>query len=156
VVLRPRLSPAPATLHVETAPPGATVTLAGQVLGTSPLTVQAPVARDAELTLGKPGYEATRLKVELRAGEQTEVVRELKELQKFGVVLVVVNGAATWGYVWFKGKNLGQNYTMANGPTRFTLPVGRHQIQIAHPKAPSKLVTIDVAERGPTRVTVTL
>jgi hypothetical protein len=58
--------------------------------------------------------------------------------------------------VWFKGKNLGQNYTMANGPTRFTLPVGRQQLQIVHPKAPPKIVTVDVAEHGPTKLTVTL
>jgi serine/threonine protein kinase len=156
VVLRPRLSPAPAMLHVETAPPGATATLAGQVIGTTPLTTAAAVGHDTELMLSKTGHESVRLKIDLRAGEQTDVVRELKELQKFGVVLVVVNGAATWGYVWFKGKNLGQNYTIANGQTPFTLPIGRQQLQIAHPKAPPKIVTVDVAERGPTRLIVTL
>jgi len=97
-----------------------------------------------------------KLKVDLPAGEQTDVARELKELQKYGVVLVVVNGAAEWGYVWFKGKNLGQNYTMAGGQTPFKLPVGRQQLRIAHPKAEPRDVAVDVLERGPTRVTVTL
>jgi tRNA A-37 threonylcarbamoyl transferase component Bud32 len=156
VVLRPRLLPAPAVLHVETTPPGATVTLAEQPLGTTPLTKPAAVAKDAELALAKPGYEPIKVKIDLLAGEQTNVVRELKELQKFGVVVVLVSGSAEWGYVWFKGKNLGQNYTMAGGQTQFRLPVGRQQLRIAHPKTASKTVAVDVVEQGPTRVVVTL
>jgi hypothetical protein len=84
------------------------------------------------------------------------VVRELKELQKFGSVIVQVGGAADWGYVFFKGKNLGQNYTMAGGQTPFKLPVGKQQLEIAHPKAGSKTVTVEVTEHGQTRVTVPL
>jgi hypothetical protein len=143
-------------LHVETTPPGATVTLGDQPLGVTPLTRPAAVAHGAELALAKPGYEPVRLKVDLLAGEDTHVARELKELQRYGVVLVVVNGAAEWGYVWFKGKNLGQNYTIAGGQTPFKLPVGRQQLRIAHPKATEKVVTVDVGEHGPTRLTVTL
>jgi len=156
VVLRPRLVPAPAILSVETVPPGATITLAGQMLGTAPLTQEVAVAHDVELVVGKPGFEPAKLKIDLRAGELTHVTRELKELQKFGVVLVSVTGAANWGYVWFRGKNLGQNYTMASGQTPFVLPVGRQLLRIAHPKAPPKLVTVDVVERGPTRLNVPL
>jgi serine/threonine protein kinase len=156
VVLRPRLVSAPAVLQVETTPPGAAIALAGQALGASPMTTQTSVARAADLVLTKPGYESVKLKIDLRAGEQTRVVRELKELQKFGVVLVEVNGAASWGYVWWRGRNLGQNYTMASGQTPFRLPIGSQQLRIAHPKAPPKIVTVDVAEHGPTRLTVTL
>jgi hypothetical protein len=156
IVLRPRLFPAPATLHVETTPPGAQVTLADQPIGTTPLTKPVGVAKGAELAISRSGYEPIKLKVDLRAGEQADVVRELKELQKFGVVIVVVSGAAEWGYVWFKGKNLGQNYTMAGGQTPFKLPVGRQQLEIAHPKAGSKVVTVEVTEHGPEHVAVTL
>ncbi|HEU4732010.1 MAG TPA: serine/threonine-protein kinase [Kofleriaceae bacterium] len=156
LVVHPRLTPAPAVLHVETTPPGATVSLGDQPIGTTPLTRPVAVARSVELTIAKGGYEPIRQKLELRAGEQTSVTRELKELQKFGFVIVQVTGAAEWGYVWFKGKNLGQNYTMAGGPTRFTLPVGRQQLQISHPKAGSTTVTVDVAEHGQARVSVTL
>jgi hypothetical protein len=156
VVLRPRLLPAPAMLHVETTPPGAAVTLADQALGTTPLTKPVAVAQDAELAIAKLGYEPIKLKIDLPAGEQTNVVRELKELQKFGVVLVFVSGSAEWGYVWWKGKNLGQNYTMAGGQTPFKLPIGRQQLKVAHPKTASKIVTVDVVEQGTTPVTVTL
>jgi len=47
---------------------------------------------------------------------------------------------------------------MANGQTPFSLPVGRQQLQITHPKAQPKLVPVEVheRERGPTHVTVTL
>jgi serine/threonine protein kinase len=156
MVLRPRLVHAPPILHVETTPPGANVTLAGQSIGATPLTTEAAVGRDTELALSKPGFEPIRMKIGLVAGEQTDVVREMKELQKFGVVLVDINGAASWGYVWFKGKNLGQNYTMANGQTPFNLPIGRQQLQITHPKAQPKLVPVQVREGAPTHVTVTL
>jgi len=156
VVVRPRLVPAPATLHVETTPPGALVALADQPLGTTPFTRPVEVAHNAELAITKTGYEPQKLKVDLPAGEQTNVVRELKELQKFGVVLVGVNGAAEWGYVWWKGKNLGQNYTMAGGQTQFKLPVGRQELTITHPKTASQRVTVDVTEQTPARLTVTL
>ena len=156
IVLRPRLTPAPAMLHVETTPPGAQVVLDEQPIGMTPLTKPAGVSPGAELVISRAGYEPLRLKVELKAGEQTDVVRELKELQKFGTVLVSVGGAAEWGYVWFKGKNLGQNYTMAGGQTPFKLPIGRQQLQIAHPKAGSKTVTVDVSEQSPSKISVTL
>jgi len=156
VVVRPHLTPAPAALHVETTPPGASVALAGQLLGATPLTRALPPARGAELVIARPGYEQIRLTIELAAGEQTSVTRELRELQKFGVVLVQIGGAADWGYVWYRGRNLGQNYTMAGGQTPFKLPVGRQQLRIEHPRAPPKAVTVEVVEQGPTRVTVTL
>jgi serine/threonine protein kinase len=156
VVVRPRLLPAPATLQIVTTPPGATVMLGEQLLGATPLSKPVAAAEAAELAISKTGYEPLRLRVDLRAGEQTSVVRELKELQKFGVVLVVVNGAAEWGYVWFKNRNLGQNYTIAGGQTPFKLPVGRQQLRIEHPKAPPKYVTVEVPEHGERRITVTL
>ena len=157
VVVRQPLSPAPARLHVATVPAGATVLLGSQRLGTTPLTThEVPVGHDLELALLRPGFEAVRLKIDLRAGEQTEVLRDLKELQKFGVVQVSVTGAATWGYVWFRGKNLGQNYTIAGGQTQFMLPVGRQELRIEHPRAPPKVVKVDVTERTTTRVNVPL
>jgi hypothetical protein len=156
IVVRPRLLPAPATLHVETTPPGALVALADQPLGTTPFTKPVDVARNAELAITKTGYEPIKLKIDLPAGEQTTVVRELKELQKFGVVLVGVNGSAEWGYVWWKGKNLGQNYTMAGGQTPFKLPVGRQELTITHPRLASQRVTVDITEQTPARLTVTL
>ena len=156
VVVRPRLPPAPATLHVETTPPGALVALAEQPLGTTPFTRSVEVVRGAELAITRAGYEPIKLKIDLSAGEETRVVRELKELQKYGVVLVVVNGAAEWGYVWWKGKNLGQNYTMAGGQTPFKLPVGRQELTITHPRTASQHVTVDVSEQAPARLTVTL
>ncbi|HET7504892.1 MAG TPA: serine/threonine-protein kinase [Kofleriaceae bacterium] len=156
LVVHPRLSPAPAVLHVATTPPGATVTLDEQPIGTTPLTRPVGMARSVALAITRSGYEPIHQKVELRAGEQSDVVRDLKELQKFGVVVVQVTGAAEWGYVWFKGKNLGQNYTMAGGQTRFKLPVGRQQLQISHPKAGATSVIVDVVDSGESRVSVAL
>jgi serine/threonine protein kinase len=156
IVLRPRLTPAPATLRIDTSPSAAQVVLGDQPIGVTPLIKQVPVATAADLTITHAGFEPIRMRVDLRAGEETHVARELREVQKYGTVVVVVGGAAEWGYVWFKGKNLGQNYTMAGGQTAFKLPVGHQILQIAHPKAGSKTVTVDVDEHGPAKVTVTL
>jgi hypothetical protein len=156
VLLRPRLQQAAPILHVETTPPGAAVTLGSQILGTTPLTKPVAVAQGAELAITKPGFESVRLKVDLRAGEQTDVTRALKETPKFGVVTVIVSGAANWGYVWFKGRNLGQNYTMAGGTMEFHLPVGRQRLRITHPLAQPKDVIVDISEHAPARVNVPL
>jgi tRNA A-37 threonylcarbamoyl transferase component Bud32 len=156
VLLRQRLTPAPAELQVETTPPGAAVVLAGQPLGTTPLSRAVAVAHGAELAITKPGYDPIKLKVELAAGEQTRVVRDLREQQKYGTVVVVISGAAEWGYVWFRGKNLGQNYTMAGGLTEFRLPVGRQQLRIEHPQATARTLTVEVTEHGAVRVPVAL
>jgi hypothetical protein len=143
-------------LHVDTTPAGATVMLGSQLLGTTPLTKPVGVAQNAEVAIAKPGYESVKLKVDLKAGEQADVMRELKETQKYGTVVVTVSGAANWGYVWFKGRNLGQNYTMAAGPTSFRLPVGRQQLRITHPMASPKAVTVEISERAQARITVPL
>jgi hypothetical protein len=156
LVLRPRLFQAPATLHVETTPPGATVALGSQLLGTTPLTKTVGIAQGVDVAIAKPGYESVKLQVDLKAGEQTDVVRDLKETQKFGTVVVTVSGAANWGYVWFKGKNLGQNYTIAGGQTEFRLPVGRQQLRITHPMALPKVVIVDIGDRATARINVPL
>ncbi|HET9625325.1 MAG TPA: serine/threonine-protein kinase [Kofleriaceae bacterium] len=157
IVLRPRLTQAPATLRVDTSPAGAQVVLGDQPIGTTPLTKQVPVATGAELSLSHAGFEPLKLRVDLHAGDETHVVRELKELQKYGTVLVTVGGAAEWGYVWFKGRNLGQNYTMAGGQTPFKLPIGHQQLLVTHPKAGSKTIAVDVDDHGPpAKITVTL
>jgi tRNA A-37 threonylcarbamoyl transferase component Bud32 len=155
VVVRPRLTPAPAMLRVETTPPGASVRLDKRALGTTPLTREVEVGEGVELGITKTGYEPIKLEVDLRAGEQTEVVRVL-ELPRFGLVTVVVNGAAEWGKVWFNGRELGQNYTIAGGLTQFRIPVGRQKLRITHPRTPSRDVTVHVTPQGPNQITVTL
>jgi serine/threonine protein kinase len=155
VVLRPRLLPAPAVLHVVTTPPGATVRLGDQLLGVTPLTKQVAVAEGADLAITRTGYESLRLKVNLRAGEQTDVVRDL-DPPRYGTVTVVVNGAAEWGEVWFNGRKLGQNYTIAGGHTLFRLPVGRQKLRITHPRTTPRDVVVNVTAQGPNQITVTL
>ncbi|HEY4240245.1 MAG TPA: serine/threonine-protein kinase [Kofleriaceae bacterium] len=154
-ILRPSLLAAPARLHVVTNPPGATVSLGGRMLGTTPLALDdlAP-AKDAVLALAHPGYESSTAKVSLVAGEQAEVSQTLKASAKLGAVRIVVTGAAGWGHVFFKGKDLGRNN---DGMTLmvFALPAGPQALRITN-GALEKVVTVNVPEGDTATFTVTM
>ena len=100
------------------------------------------------MTTGEP----VKLKIDLVIGKPTEITQPLKEQQKMGVVMIDVKGS--WGYVYWKGKNLGENKGDNNKPIGFRLPVGRQQLRIANPAShKSKTLTIDVAEKSQTFTT---
>jgi uncharacterized caspase-like protein len=67
--------PKPATLKVITSPAGATVTLDGEVLGTTPLErkVEIPANKSASLKLDLDGYETAERRVDLKVGRETKL-----------------------------------------------------------------------------------
>lgn len=69
--------PGPARLMVESQPAGAEVLLDGQVVGTTPLTLEVPlpVAVERALTLRLTGFEEFRTKVALTPGQESRVPR---------------------------------------------------------------------------------
>lgn len=153
--ITPTLVRAHTELKVDTKPEGALVTLGGHVLGETPLDrSDLEPATGVELVITRAGYETAKLKVELVVGKPTAIVQPLTELQKQGTVTISVNGHATWGNVYFKGRNLGQN-TDVGGQTQFHLPLGRQQVTIVNPHAGKKTIEITVTN-APQAVTVTL
>jgi len=145
MAIAPQMQKARATLKVTSSPSGAQVTLGGRLLGETPLTaMDLDAAKGAELVLTHGGYEPAHLKVDLSLGKTSEVNQALKELPKLGAIQIRVHGAAGWGNVYFKGKNLGRNAT-PQGPTTYHLPVGKQQITVENPNAHKKTtVTIEV------------
>jgi serine/threonine protein kinase len=151
-VIRQPLTLAPAKLHVETTPPGAQVTFAGQVLGQTPVDQAMPAQKSGDLLISLAGYDPIKLKVDLVAGETTNVKRELKESTKYGLVLFTVEGAVSWADIYFAGKNLGHNY-LATGPNPIQLPVGKQKVTLKNGNR-SKSVTVTVKAGTTTSVTV--
>ena len=123
------LQPAPATLHVESTPAGAQVSLEGKPLGDTPLTSTGLAATaGAAVVIAHPGYETVRVKVDLIAGETAQVTQALKEIQRFGYVKITIKPFAE---VFYKGTDLGVNTTVA-APVPFRLPAGKQQLTLVN------------------------
>jgi eukaryotic-like serine/threonine-protein kinase len=143
-VIRERLVPAPATLSVETTPPGAQVTAGGQALGLTPFAKPIGAAKGVEIVIAKLGYEPIKLSADLAAGETTTIKRDLREAPKFGFVTVSVGGTAGWADVYEKAQKLGRNRT-ASGLVSFKLPVGTHALRLRTGNGKEKTLTVTVA-----------
>jgi serine/threonine-protein kinase len=144
LVIRERLLPAPATLAVETTPPGAQVTAGGQALGLTPFAKPLAAAKGVEIMISKAGYEPLKLAANLQAGETTTIRRELREVTKFGSVTVSVGGTAGWADVYLKGQKLGRNRT-ASGLVSFRLPAGAHTLELKTGNGKEKTLSVTVA-----------
>ncbi|HWU89229.1 MAG TPA: PEGA domain-containing protein, partial [Kofleriaceae bacterium] len=144
LVIRQKLEPAPATLSVETAPPGAQVTAGGQFLGSTPLEKPLPAGKAIEVMITKAGYDPIKLAADLTAGETTAIKRDLRETTKLGHVTINVSGTAGWADVYFRGTKLGRNRT-ASGLVEFTLPVGAHTLRLRAGNGKVKTLNVTIA-----------
>jgi serine/threonine protein kinase len=142
-VIRERLVPAPATISVETSPPGAQVTAGGQLLGITPFKKPIAAGKGVEIVITKAGYEPVKLSTSLTAGETTTIKRELREPQKFGFVTINVGGTAGWADIYDKGQKLGRNRT-ASGLVSFRLPVGAHTLELRTGNGKEKALPVTV------------
>jgi hypothetical protein len=141
--IRPKLAKARATLIVTTTPPGAQVTLAGVLLGQTPLTRNdLDATSNAELVIRRDGFEPVRHKIALVTGKPVEINDTLKAGQKYGTIkLVVTNG---WGDVYLKGARIGRAPAES-----LRIPVGRQTLHLKNTgKTPATEwdVTCDVDE----------
>jgi serine/threonine protein kinase len=93
LVIKPRLEPLPASLHVTTDPPNCQVALNQRPLGDSGTTfTDLAAGKDQTLTLTKTGYDPQTLKIDLKQGETTEVTQQLKQTTRYGDVRFGCNG----------------------------------------------------------------
>ncbi|MBP9086354.1 MAG: serine/threonine protein kinase [Kofleriaceae bacterium] len=125
--IAPTLAVAPAQLEVATEPNGATVTLAGRIIGVTPLTLtDLPPARDVQLAISKSGYSSYETKVSLVAGSPTVITQTLKATQRYGLVNISVqdaSGGVSAGNLYLAGKFVGEAPIQG-----LRLPVGRHEL----------------------------
>ena len=141
LAIEPRLVKERASLHVETTPDKAQVTLGGRLLGETPLIASdLEAGSGVEVSIAKPGFEPLKVKVDLVVGKTTDLVRELKAAQRFGTIrLIVVNG---WGEVYLKGAKIGRASTQS-----LRVPVGHQVLHLKNPVAKTEWdVECDVDE----------
>ena len=137
-VVKPLLAVAPALAKIDSTPEGAQVALHDQVIGTTPIAPKVlPAELGAELVFSKVGFDTARVKVDLKAGETTEVTQPLKEQMKFGTVSFTIGGAAGWANVVIDGKAAGRTPGM-KGPLSIKLVAGRHHVHLENPPSGTK------------------
>jgi len=115
-----------AELHVETDPPGASVTLGGRLIGETPLDRNDhDVARGVSLVIARSGYESVHRRIDLTVDRPARVREALVAIQRFGKIDLYIDDG--WAEVYLKGKKLGR-------ATRgMVLPVGRHRLRLVNP-----------------------
>nr|MBP6629622.1 protein kinase [Kofleriaceae bacterium] len=137
--LQRQLVVAPARLHVESTPPGATVSLAGAVLGTTPLTRIDLAPGRGTLELERAGYERHREGVELIADGELRRTVELVAVQRTGAIDLHIDDG--WADIFLRGKKVGR------APIKgLRLPVGTHRLRLVNPPTGrEKTITVEVS-----------
>ena len=130
------------SLRVLTVPPGASVSVDGEPVGTSPVTKEglAPGEHIVEATLS--GYQPTRETVQVESGQQRVVSLELQEeARRPG--RIVVNATASGAVVYVDGDEKGPPPVVVENA-----PPGTHAIMVKAPGYQDFRTTCDV---GPDR-----
>jgi tRNA A-37 threonylcarbamoyl transferase component Bud32 len=143
IVYRPSLAAARASLHVDSDPPGASVSLRGRVIGETPVELADldPIGR-VELAIALGGYERATAPVDLRAGARAEAHVVLKPLPKIGTIKIQVVGEIGWGDVYLGAKRIGR----APSPN-IRLPVGHQHLRLLNPPTGREtFLDVDVSE----------
>ena len=132
-IYSPSLVPARARLHVDSDPPGATVTLRGRALGDTPLDLDdLDALGKVELAVTLTGYERATAPVELRAGERALARVTLKALPKLGMITISFSAHSSvgWADVYLGSKKIGR----APAP-HLRLPAGKQRLKLVNPYA---------------------
>jgi PEGA domain len=120
---------APSQLHVESDPSGANVSFGGRAAGVTPLTVSdLGPAIGVALSISKAGFTSYEGKIDLIAGETTDVRQTLRVTQRFGTINISVqdaHGGVSAGNVYLAGKLVGEAPIQG-----LRLPVGQHVLVI--------------------------
>ncbi|HTJ46115.1 MAG TPA: serine/threonine-protein kinase [Kofleriaceae bacterium] len=139
------LVPAPASLHVESEPPGASVSLHGRSIGDTPLDLDdLDSLGKVELVLTLTGYERTTTTVDLEAGERAISHVTMKALPKVGMIKINFDRSSdiSWGDVYLGSKKIGR----APGE-HIKLPVGHQRLRLYNPQFKrSTFLEVDVSD----------
>lgn len=154
--IRVALDPAPTTpgaLLVLTELPGVTISVDGNVTGTTPLDEAIPIPSGAHvIELSRDGYEHVRAEITVGAGEVVRLERDVTPMANLpaeiagGIELQIAADAAQGAVLVLDGAPLG------SGP----VPSGPHVLEVRHPDFETWTGQIDVTAGAPTPVQVTL
>nr|HEX4316175.1 serine/threonine-protein kinase [Kofleriaceae bacterium] len=165
VVIRPTLDVAPALAKIDSTPPGAQVSLHDQVIGTTPFTTKPlPAEAGAELVFAKAGFDSARVKIDLKAGETTEVMQPLKEQIKYGTLTISVKDSFADVYVDGKPAPFSDGDARAgirnrgiHGLRSVKLLAGHHHVHLVNSITKAKRdVDVDVVADRPKSIEITL
>ena len=132
-----------AALQVTTRPPGATVRLGGEVIGTTPFRRDdLRPGRGLELVIAKDEFYPVTASIDLEDGKPLEINRSLRSSIVYGKINLSVSdqvGGRSWADVYFRGKTIGQ------APGTMQLPVGKHLLKLINPSTDQRgTVTVTV------------
>lgn len=117
--------PQDGTLRVASSPAGATVTVNGRSVGTTPLVLRGIATGRHSVAVALQGYDTVDESVEVRGGAQSEAVFSLTA-QTGGLEVLV----RPWGTVSIDGQVRQRETDVVY---RTQLPVGTHSVQVSHP-----------------------
>jgi len=134
-------------IYVTTDPAGATLFCDSVSCGNTPATITSVAAGNHLLVVRKPGYRETRATVTTKTGERIAVELGLEALK--GLVLVQSDPAGA--DVELDGVNIGKTPLLSHD-----FPPGEKRLQISMPGHISKTVNLNVEDRTPVKVAVSL
>ena len=133
-------------LHIVSEPAGASVLMAGQAVGVTPLVLSAVEAGEQQITLRLDGYEAFTTTVAVAAQQRSTVTGQLT--QQAGTLKVL---AKPWGSIYIDGE-LRKDEASAWYITKLT--PGFHRLRVQHPSLGTWEQVIDVAAGGEHPITI--
>lgn len=136
------------TLRFTSEPADARVVLDGEVVGTTPLTLDAVEAGTYEVVITRQGYDTLRTDVTLAAEEERVVEAALNE--RMGRVRVLVQ---PWGSIYINGELHERN---ADVRYETALPAGEHEVAAVHPALGRQTRTVTVRAGEQVSLTIDL
>ena len=129
------------TLRFTSTPAGALVQLDGEVVGTTPLTLNAVEAGSHEVMITQSGYDTSRTQLTLTPQTEREVQVTLN--RQMGRLRVLVR---PWGSIYINGQLRERNVDVW---FEVPLPPGEHEIAAVHPALgrQTRTVTLNPGER---------
>ncbi|MDH3888666.1 MAG: PEGA domain-containing protein [Gammaproteobacteria bacterium] len=140
------LPPADGTLALSTLPPGATISVSGEYLGTTPASLTLASGKQHTLRLTRPGYQAIDKNIQLQPQQQQEL--ELAMSPQYGVVFVKASPADA--SLAIDGKPAGK------ATRRLSLSTRAHTLEISKPGYISQQRTVTPRSGVSKNVDVTL
>lgn len=140
--------PTTGTLRFASEPTGARVELDGEVVGTTPLTLDEVEAGAYEVTVTRSGYDTLQTAVTLAPQEEREVEATLNELM--GRLRVLVQ---PWGSIYIGGQLHERN---ADVRYETQVPVGEHEVVAVHPSLGRQTRTVTVRAGEQVSLTIDL
>ncbi|MEM1042602.1 MAG: PEGA domain-containing protein [Bacteroidota bacterium] len=152
----PTTAPVPArtgSLSVTSRPSGASVTLGGRSVGTTPVSLSGLAPGSHTVGLALADYETQSIQVDVAAGQRNTVQAAMTPVEvvpQTGSLSVIVH---PWGSIYINGtlhaRDTDLRYEVA-------LPVGTHRVRVEHPALGAWERTVEVTPDQPASLTANL